>query len=307
MINNLYVKDMISRVLKNPPKLILPEFEDSRIQEANNTLLDMGFNMIDINTFNDFNKYKEHVRNKKFTDNWTNEMLEEYIHIPLIKALIVLDMGYVDCLVAGANTSTSNVLKSSIRIIGLNNHVKWISSSFFLVNPINQKGYTYADCGVIPDPDSEQLVSIAYQASKMHKLISNEEPKVAFLSFSTMGSAEHYKVKRMQDAVKIFSKKYPDILHEGELQFDAAVNNIVASKKINNPILKGDANVFIFPDLSTGNIAYKITQYLAGYTAWGPLLQGFKKPIHDLSRGCSVDDIICVSSIAARQSLENKD
>ena len=92
-------------------------------------------------------------------------------------------------------------------------------------------------------------------------------------------------------------------MHEGELQFDAAISSTVASKKINNSNLNGDANVFIFPDLSSGNIAYKITQYLAGYSAWGPLLQGFKKPIHDLSRGCSVDDIICVSSIAARQSL----
>ena len=100
-----------------------------------------------------------------------------------------------------------------------------------------------------------------------------------------------------------YQKKYPNILHEGELQFDAAINSTVASKKINNSNLNGDANVFIFPDLSSGNIAYKITQYLAGYSAWGPLLQGLKKPIHDLSRGCSIDDIICVSSIAARQSL----
>ena len=294
---------MLDKVLEGSPKLILPEQEDNRIKEAQDCLSEMGFNIVNINDFNDFRKYKEHIENKKFTDNWTDKMIEEYIESPLVKSLILLDMGYVDCLVAGANTATADVIKSSIRIVGLNDDTKWISSSFFLVNPATKRGYTYADCGVIPDPDSEQLSSIAYQASKIHKLISNEEPRVAFLSFSTMGSAEHYKVKRMQEAVKIFSKKHPNILHEGELQFDAAINSIVASKKIDNSILNGDANVFIFPDLSSGNIAYKITQYLAGYSAWGPLLQGFKKPIHDLSRGCSVDDIICVSSIAARQSL----
>jgi len=307
MTNNHYVKDIVNKVLENPPKLILPEQEDSRIQEAQDVLSSAGFIIEDINALDDYTAYKKHIKNKKFTNNWTEKMLEKYIRTPLIKSLISLDMGHVDCLVAGANTSTADVIKSSIRIIGLNNHSKWISSSFFLVNPINQKGYTYADCGVIPEPDSEQLVSIAYQASRMHKLISNQEPKVAFLSFSTKGSAQHYKVKRMQDAVEIFGKKYPNILHEGELQFDAAINTVVANKKIDNSILNGDANVFIFPDLSSGNIAYKITQYLAGYSAWGPLLQGFKKPVHDLSRGCSVDDIICVSSIAARQSLKNKD
>jgi len=307
MVSSSYTQAMIDEVLKyGPQKLILPEQEDSRIKEAQDILSSIGLDMVDINTFNDFNEYRQHIKSKKFTANWTDEMLEKYVQNPLVKSLILLDMGYADCLVAGANTSTANVIKSSIRIVGLNNNTKWISSSFFLVNPENQKAYTYADCGIIPDPDSEQLALIAYEASKMHKLISNEEPRVAFLSFSTMGSAEHYKVKRMQDAVKIFSKKYPSILHEGEMQFDAAVDSLVANKKIDNSILNGSANVFIFPDLSSGNIAYKITQYLAGYTAWGPLLQGFKKPIHDLSRGCSVDDIISVSSIAARQSLENK-
>ena len=138
MVNNRYVKNIVDKVLKNPPKLILPEQEDSRIQEAQGILSSMGFNMADIAIFDDYTGYKEHIKNKKFTDNWTDRMLEEYIQVPLVKALIVLDMGYVDCLVAGANTSTADVIKSSIRIIGLNSHSKWISSSFFLINPINQ-------------------------------------------------------------------------------------------------------------------------------------------------------------------------
>ena len=306
MQNNPYIKNIIDKVLQNPPKLILSEQDDKRVRQAHHILSDLGFDMIEISSFDSMHLYKEHIRRKKFTNNWTEKMFDEYVSIPTIKALILLDMGYADCLVFGATTSTANVIKSSIRIVGLDKSSKWISSSFFLVNPENNIAYTYADCGVIPEPNSEQLASIAYEASKMHKLISNQEPRVAFLSFSTMGSAQHYKVKRMQDATKLFKKKYPNILNEGELQFDAAINPVVANKKIQNSVLNGKANIFIFPDLSSGNIAYKITQYLAGYNAWGPLLQGFKKPIHDLSRGCSIDDIVCVSSIAAVQSLQNK-
>ena len=124
MIDNLYVKDMINRVIKNPPRLLLPEFEDSRIQEAKKKLLELGFNILDINEFDNIEKYKQHIKNKKFTNNWTDQMLEDYIHIPLIKSLVALDMGHADCLVAGADTSTADVIKSSIRIIGLNNRLE---------------------------------------------------------------------------------------------------------------------------------------------------------------------------------------
>ena len=135
-----------------------------------------------------------------------------------------------------------------------------------------------------------------------HQLVAQEEPKIAFLSFSTNGSAEHYTVKKMRDAASIFLEKYPNILCEGEIQFDAAISPSVSKKKNKNSLLDGQANVFIFPNLNAANIAYKITQYLAGYTAWGPLLNGFNKPVHDLSRGCSIDDIIYISLIAALNS-----
>ena len=197
------------------------------------------------------------------------------------------------------------VIKRSIRIVGVDPKSKWISSSFFLTSADGDTSYTYADCGVIPDPDSEQLASIAYEASNIHKLISGDDPKVAFLSFSTKGSAQHYTVKKIQKAMVLFAKRHPNILYEGELQFDAAINKDISRMKVKNSILKGEANTFIFPDLNSANIAYKISQHLAGFNAWGPLLQGFRKPIHDLSRGCSIDDIICVSAIAAMQSLNN--
>ena len=230
-------------------------------------------------------------------------MLDSFISCPINKALIVLDLNHADCLVAGATMPTSDIIKSSIRIIGVKRNSKWISSSFFLVNSNHNKMYTFADCGVIPDPSEDQLVSIAFESSKMHYLLSNEEPKIAFLSFSTKGSADHYTIKKIQKAVEKFSKKYPEIIHDGELQFDAAINHQVSENKVENSVLNGNANVFVFPDLNSGNIAYKITQYLAGYDAWGPLLQGLNKPVHDLSRGCNVDDIISITSIAAFQSI----
>jgi phosphate acetyltransferase len=155
---------------------------------------------------------------------------------------------------------------------------------------------------VIPDPSSVQLCSIAFEASEVHNLISKDLARVAFLSFSTNGSAEHYKVKKVRDSARLFSEKHPSIIHEGEIQFDAAINKIVANKKNINSNLKGSANVFIFPDLDSGNISYKITQYLAGYQAIGPILIGLNKPVNDLSRGCSVEDIVYTAAVSALQT-----
>jgi len=303
-IDNKYLNNLIENALKQPVKLILPEQSDLRVVDAKDELSKMGFNILDIDDFSEDKLYFDCLKNKKFTNNWTDDMIVDFLSKPLNKGLVLLDLNIADCLVAGAVNSTSNVIKSTLRIIGLQNNVKWVSSCFFLVSPDCKNAYTYSDCGVIPDPDSEQLVSIAYKASNMHQLITGQDPRIAFLSFSTHGSADHYKVKRVQNAVKIFKEKYPDIIHDGELQFDAAINPNVSQIKTPNSILNGNANTFIFPDLNSANIAYKITQYLGGYSAWGPLLQGFNKPVHDLSRGCSVEDIISVSAIAAMQSIK---
>ena len=299
---NKYLDRIIKDISEKKTRLILPEQNDSRVNKAAETLSSLGIEVIDLSNFNDTDKYIRHIKNKKFTSNWTDRMLEEYVSNSLNKGLILLDLDYADCLVAGAVNSSADVIKSSLRIVGLNNEAKWISSCFFMIDPSGLDAYTYADCGVIPEPDSNQLVTIAYNAAMTHKLIAKEEPRVAFLSFSTNGSAEHYTIKRIQQAVSSFKNKYPNILCEGEIQFDAAVSPPVAMKKNNNSILKGEANILIFPNLNAANIAYKITQYLAGYSAWGPLLQGFRKPVHDLSRGCSVDDIISISLVAALES-----
>ena len=154
---------------------------------------------------------------------------------------------------------------------------------------------------MIPEPDVNQLVDIAYNASNFHQLLSKEEPRVAFLSFSTKGSAEHYRVEKIKEAVKLFTRKHANILHDGELQFDSAIIPEVAKLKAPSSVIKGNANVLIFPNLDAGNIAYKITERIGKYSALGPLLQGLRKPIHDLSRGCKVEDIILVTAISALQ------
>ena len=178
---------------------------------------------------------------------------------------------------------------------------------FLMVSQNGKKFFTFSDCAVIPEPSPEQLVEIAYQSSLMHKSILNESPKIAFLSFSTKGSADHYRVKNIQKAVKIFSKKHPNIEFEGELQVDAALDPIVSKNKIQNSKLKGDANILIFPNLDAGNIGYKLVQRFASYFACGPLLLGLEKPVNDLSRGSTVEDIVLISILTAIQSERAKD
>ena len=165
----------------------------------------------------------------------------------------------------------------------------------------NNQAFTFTDCAVIPEPTPEQSANLAYEASQSHRLLTGEEPKIAFLSFSTNGSSEHYRVQRVKDAVSIFKKKFPKKICVGELQFDAAIIPSISNIKFPNSSLNGNANVFVFPNLDAGNIAYKLMQRLAGAIALGPILQGLKKPINDLSRGCSVDDIVHVTAITALQ------
>ena len=157
---------------------------------------------------------------------------------------------------------------------------------------------TYADCGVVPYPDGEQLADIAVESARTHQLLTEQEPRVAMLSFSTKGSAEHPKTKLVVEALQIAQKKHPKLDIDGEFQFDAAFVPDVARRKAPNSEVAGKANVFIFPNLDAGNIAYKITERLAGATATGPILQGLAHPMMDLSRGCSWSDIVNASCVA---------
>ena len=302
-MDNQYRKDIIKNALLTNSRICLPEFKDDRIIESSKRLKKLGFNIINYNKLlQNTSTYRTIVKEKKFSENWTEKMINEYIDSPLNRSILALENNDLDCVIAGASFTTSDVIRSAIRIVGINKNKKWVSSVFFMLSPCNKHFYTFSDCAVIPEPSSEQLCYIAIEASKIHKLISNISPKVAFLSFSTKGSANHYKVKKVQDAVDLFSTKFNSIMHEGEIQFDAAVDKIISNKKYKASKLKGDANTFIFPDLDSGNISYKITQYLAKYQAVGPILIGLNKTVNDLSRGCSIDDIIYTVAISALQS-----
>jgi len=295
-------QEIIDRGLESKAKIILPEINDDRIKKAVKELTSIGYDIIDVNDYSgNYDDYLDMLSRMKFCKNWPYEEIKKYLDDPLHYGMMAVSNGDADGLVAGASTSTSEVIRSSIRVIGIGDDSNSVSSIFFMISRDGNKCLTYSDCGVIPEPDVKQLVDIAYNASNFHQLLSIEEPKVAFLSFSTKGSAEHYRVEKVKEAVKLFGRKHKDILHDGELQFDSAIVPEVAKVKAPSSEIKGQANVLVFPNLDAGNIAYKITERIGGYSALGPLLQGLKKPVHDLSRGCKVDDIVLVAAISALQ------
>ncbi len=302
------IKTLYDKIQSNEIRLIVPE-DNARTVEAKRELDSMGFTIISpshfSSHFNDFFKYSKKL---KFSRNWSDSELEKYINIPINFAMLMLNFGFADALIAGSDNPTSRVARSGLRFIGIKNSSSCLSSSFLMISPCQDRLFSYADCAIIPEPSEHQLADIAYDTSINHELITGESPKVAFLSFSTNSSADHYRVDKVKRAVNLFSKKYPTIEHEKvEVQFDSAICPDIAMSKYTKSTLKGSANVLIYPNLDAGNIAYKITERLGGYSAIGPLLQGFNKPVHDLSRGCSVSDIINVSIIAAYQGIRNAD
>lgn len=205
--------------------------------------------------------------------------------------------------VVGATVTTADVMRAALRTVGLAPGQNLASSSFVFELP-GARYIAYGDCGVVPTPNEVELAGIAVATAATFAETTGIEPRVALLSFSTMGSADTAGVVTVRNAVRLARKLDPDIAIDGELQFDAAFVPEIAAMKAPDSTVAGHANVFIFPNLDAGNIAYKITERLGGAKAYGPLLQGLNRPVHDLSRGCSAADIEQVATIAGFQAVQ---
>lgn len=227
----------------------------------------------------------------------TIETARETLERDLFFGAMLVRESMGDGFVAGSTASTGDVLRAALQCVGMPEGNSIVSSFFLMIFP--ERVFSFADCAVVPNPDAPQLADIAITTAENHKKLTGEEPYVAMLSFSSKGSAKHELVDKVIEATSIANEKRPDLNIDGELQFDAAIIDSIGQKKSPGSSVAGRANVLVFPDLQAGNIGYKIAQRLGGAEAVGPVVQGLKKPLFDLSRGCSVDDIVNTSAIAA--------
>lgn len=323
-MSNLF-DDLTKKISGKDKKIVFPEGLDERIltaasrlsadglvtpilignkEEVEGKAKEVGVNIssCEILNPNDYSEFDEMVqafverRKGKATEEDARKILldENYFGTMLIY------MGKADGLVSGAAHSTADTVRPALQIIKTNGRVKKTSGVFIMVR--DEEKYVFADCAINITPDSQDLAEIAAESAVTAKLFG-VDPRIAMLSFSTKGSAKSPETEKVENALQIAKEKDPSLVIDGEFQFDAAFVPSVAAKKAPDSVIKGDANVFVFPSLEAGNIGYKIAQRLGGFEAVGPILQGLNKPVNDLSRGCSAEDVYNLALITAAQAV----
>ncbi|SFE08421.1 phosphotransacetylase [Lentibacillus persicus] len=317
--------DQINDQLKNEnKKIVFPEGQDERILTAASQLGAIGIvkpvllgseeaikqqadsidvdisscELLDPHQFQEFDKmvdaFVERRKGKVTMEQAQQALLDENYF-----GTMLVYMDYADGLVSGATHSTADTVRPALQIIKTKEGIKKTSGVFIMVR--NEEKYVFADCAINMSPDSQDLAEIAVESANTAELF-DVDPRVAMLSFSTKGSAKSEETDKVVDALELAKEKNPSLVIDGEFQFDAAFVPSVAEKKAPDAVIKGDANVFIFPSLEAGNIGYKIAQRLGEFEAVGPILQGLNKPVNDLSRGCSTEDVYNLALITARQA-----
>lgn len=328
------IDKIIKKAKENFKTIILPEVEDVRVLKAARIIKDEGIakvvlvgnkacalrkakiagvNIEDIDFvspvesdhYEEFIQFLYELRKEK---GMTINMARELVADPVYFGVLMVKKGLADGLVSGACHSTADTLRPALQIIKAKRGTKLVSS-FFLMEIENskyEKNYIFSDCGLIPNPDKTDLAEIAILANDTYKQLIGKEPKVALLSYSTLGSAKSDSTVKVLEAKNIINNTRPDIIVDGELQLDAALDEQVASLKAPTSHVAGHANVLVFPNLDAGNIGYKLVERFAGANAYGPITQGLDKPINDLSRGCKAEDIVgavAITAVQAQQTL----
>ena len=278
-----FLDEIRSKARKLNKRIILPEISDTRIIEAAKIIAKEEIAQVILPQESDFNGLD-----------------------PLVYGAKMVSEGRADGMVAGAAHATADTLRSAIHYVGVASGNTIISSFFIMVVPNSIHGENgilfFADCAVLPDPNPKQLAEIAITTARSFTALMGKEPRVAMLSFSTKGSSVDKEVHKVREATQFAREMNPKLLIDGELQVDAALIAEIGNRKSPGSPVAGRANVLIFPDLDAGNIGYKLTERLAKAVAIGPILQGVAKPVNDLSRGCSVEDVVNVVAITAIQA-----